>query len=81
MRIQQGISAKALGKFIGRDLKVLIEEKDNEKDDVYLGRTQYDAPDVDGLIYVHSKKDLPVGDFVKVLVTGSLEYDLIGEVS
>lgn len=81
MRIQQGISVRALQKFVGQNLKVLIEEKDNETDNVYLGRTQYDAPDVDGLIYVHSKKDLPAGDFAQVLVTGSLEYDLIGEVS
>jgi len=46
---------------------------------IYLGRTQYDAPEVDGLVYVESEKELKPGDFLKVRITGTLEYDLVGE--
>ena len=50
-----------------------------KEEDSYLGRSQYDAPEVDGLIYVDSKKALNVGDFVKVEITDTLEYDLVGK--
>ena len=45
----------------------------------YIGRTRFMAPDVDGLITIDAKKDLTPGTFVQVLVTGSTEYDLMGE--
>jgi len=64
-------------KFLGRVLEVLIDEKQK---DVYLGRSQYDAPEVDGSVYVKSKKKLKPGDFVRVKIIDTLEYDLIGEV-
>ncbi|MDI6606489.1 MAG: TRAM domain-containing protein, partial [Candidatus Omnitrophota bacterium] len=48
--------------------------------DSYLGRSEYDAPEVDGLVFVRSKKVLAPGDFVKVIITDTLEYDLVGEV-
>lgn len=57
-------------------IDVLIDEpiKDN-----YLGRSQYDAPEVDGTVYVTSKKKLKPGDIVKVKITDTLEYDLVAE--
>ena len=76
MSLQQNISLKINKKFLGLDLKVLIDEK---KDDFYLGRSEYDAPEVDGLVYVKSKKTLRPGDFVKVKINGTLEYDLVGD--
>ena len=45
-----------------------------------MGRTYMDSPGVDGLIFVKSDESLMSGDFVRVRVTGALEYDLIGEV-
>jgi ribosomal protein S12 methylthiotransferase len=48
-------------------------------DNIYLGRTQFDAPEVDGLVYVHSKSKLKPGDFARVKITDTLEYDLVGE--
>ncbi len=77
MAIQQGISAELNKKFFGKVIDVLIEEKENG---VYLGRSQYDAPEVDGTVYVNSKDKLAAGDFVKVKITDTLEYDLAGEV-
>ncbi len=49
-------------------------------EDAYVGRTYMDAPDVDGLIFVHTDQELISGDFVRVKVTKALEYDLIGEI-
>ncbi len=79
MKEQQKISTEIQKKFIGQRLKVLIEEKQKGEEGVYLGRSEYDAPDVDGLVYVHSKKKLAVGNFVDVNITDTFEYDLSGE--
>ena len=77
MLCQQNISTEVNKKFLGRTIDVLIDEKD---EGFYLGRSQYDAPEVDGQIYVDSKKVLNPGDFVKVKITDTMEYDLVGEV-
>jgi ribosomal protein S12 methylthiotransferase len=76
MSLQQQISRQINKEFQGKIIDVLIDEKEN---DTYLGRTQYDAPEVDGLVYVTSKKPLCPGDFVKVTISDTLEYDLVGE--
>jgi len=78
MAVQQKISASSNKKFLGRVIRALIDEK--EGGDIYLGRNQYDAPEVDGLVYVKSKKLLNPGNFVDVKITDTLEYDLTGEV-
>ncbi len=76
MSAQQKISEDINRRFLGKTLDVLIDEKEA---DHYLGRSQYDAPEVDGLVYVSSKKALRAGEFVKVKVTDTMEYDLAGE--
>lgn len=76
MSLQQRISESINKRFLGQTLDVLIDEKDKN---YYLGRTQYDAPEVDGLVYVSSKKVLKPGDFVRAKITDTLEYDLVGE--
>ena len=48
-------------------------------ENAYVGRTYKDAPNVDGLIFINTDEELMSGDFVRVRVTGALEYDLIGE--
>ncbi len=77
MARQQEISKEVNQKFMGKTLRVLIDEKQKE---YYTGRSQYDAPEVDGQVYVKSAKSLKPGDFVEVRVTDTLEYDLVGEV-
>jgi len=79
MEIQQDISKGIHQRHVGKRLKVLIDEKQKSESDVYLGRSEYDAPDVDGFVYVHSAKVLKPGDFMTVKITDSLEYDLIGD--
>jgi len=81
MTVQQDISKEVQRKFIGKTLKVLIDEQQKGESNVYLGRSEYDAPEVDGVVYVHSKKDLMPGDFVLVKITDAYEYDLVGEVA
>lgn len=76
MMQQQKISQGVNKEFLGGVIDVLIDEKE---EDYYLGRSQYDAPEVDGLIYVDSKETLNAGDFVKVKITDTLEYDLVGK--
>jgi ribosomal protein S12 methylthiotransferase len=75
MRLQQAVSEDINKKFIGKRLRVLIEEKEEE---LYIGRTEYDAPEVDGSVYVKGK-NLKIGDFYNVSITDTYEYDLMGE--
>ncbi|MFC1658255.1 MiaB/RimO family radical SAM methylthiotransferase [Candidatus Omnitrophota bacterium] len=77
MSAQQEIARKINAGFLHKSIQVLIEEKQEEG--LYIGRSQYDAPEVDGLVYVKSKKELTIGDFVDVEITDTLEYDLLGE--
>ena len=79
MQDQQAISSEIQQSFVGRTLKVLIEEKEKDSPDTYIGRSEYDAPDVDGVVYVRSP-ELPLkpGDFVQVMITDAYEYDLAG---
>jgi ribosomal protein S12 methylthiotransferase len=74
---QQEISAELNQKMLGRVIDVLVEERE---DGVYLGRSSFDAPEVDGLVYIRAKKSLQPGDIVKTKITDTLEYDLIAEV-
>jgi len=80
MAVQQDISKDAQQRFIGQTLKVLIDEQQKDEQDVYLGRSEFDAPEVDGIVYVHSKEKLNSGDFVMVKISDAYEYDLVGEV-
>ena len=78
MAIQSEISAEILSKKIGKKLEILIEEEVDEEN--YIGRTYMDSPEIDGVTYVHSDKNLEIGSFVQVNVVDSLDYDLVGEI-
>ncbi|MDD4820613.1 MAG: MiaB/RimO family radical SAM methylthiotransferase, partial [Flavobacteriales bacterium] len=76
MELQKEISCQKNEEKIGKTLKVMI---DSENADVYVGRTQYDSPDVDCDVFIDkSKWRVPVGDFVKVEVTSAGVYDIFG---
>ncbi len=72
MLLQQAISREINEGFKGRTLKVLVDEKN-------IARTEYDAPEVDGVVHV-SGNDLKIGEFYKVKITDTYEYDLVGQV-
>lgn len=77
MLIQQQISANNNKKLINDIMDVLIEGYIPE-DNIYIGRTYRDSPNVDGMIFVESPYDLLAGQIVKVNITDGNEYDLIG---
>ena len=78
MELQQDIVFDQAEDRIGEELLVMIEGKVADEN-AYVGRTYRDAPNVDGLIFVNTSEELMSGDFAKVKVTGSADYDLIGE--
>lgn len=78
MELQQAISFEKAEDMTGKVLEVMVEGKVADED-VYVTRTYWDAPNVDGYLFLNTTASLMTGDFVKVLVTGSNEYDLIGE--
>ena len=80
MLLQQEISAEKGESRIGSTVLVMIEGKVSGEN-AYMGRTCDDAPKVDGCIFVQTAETLMTGDFVRVTVTGSMEYDLIGVIS
>lgn len=79
MKIQQEISYEKNKNKIGQIVEALVEGKNDTGEEVYVGRTFADAPEVDGKIMLKGEKLAP-GDIVKAKVTHAYEYDLIGEV-
>jgi ribosomal protein S12 methylthiotransferase len=74
MSLQQAISCEVNKRFIDKQLDVLIEENDNE---VFIGRTQFDAYEVDGVVFL-KKKNLKIGQFYKAKIIDNYDYDLVG---
>ena len=78
MKLQQKISIELNKKMVGKEFKVLFDRKEGN---YFIGRTQFDSPDVDNLVFVDAKKNyVRVGDFANVKITKAKEYDLIGDV-
>ena len=84
MRLQQEIAFENAENMVGKIVEAVIEGRITDTDDEegfsYVARTYKDAPDIDGYVFVTGvKRELMTGDYIKVLITGSNEYDLIGE--
>ena len=77
MLIQQEIAFEKADEKVGMTVPVIIEGRLD--DGALVGRTYMDAPDVDGYVFIDSDKDLMSGTIMNVRITGSNEYDLIGE--
>lgn len=78
MKVQKKISLEHNKSLIGRTMKVLIDKKEG---DYFVGRTEYDSPEVDNEVYIKADKNyLRTGDFVDVKITSAKEYDLIGDI-
>ncbi len=75
MKLQRGISAKSMERLVGRTLRVLVEERIDEH--TWAGRTEYDAPEVDGIFYL-TGGNVSINSIVKARVTDSTEYDASG---
>lgn len=79
MELQQEISFEISQRMIGRTVKVMIEGKLPDEN-VYVGRTYKDAPNVDGFIFINCNYELMSGEFVNVKITEAKEYDVVGEI-
>ena len=77
MSLQQEISRSLSAHRVGQTLAVIIDEVDAEG---AIGRSQWDAPEIDGSVYLNGASDLAVGDIVEARIIASDAYDLWGEV-
>ena len=80
MLLQQDIAFKKAKRMKGRTVEAIIEGR-IVGENVYTARTYMDAPGVDGTLFVETRRELMTGEFVKVRITGSDQYDLIGEIT
>ena len=78
MSLQATISASVNSRRVGTSLEVVV---DREEEGYYVGRTQYDSPEVDGEVILSSDRPLHVGSFYQAEITGVEEYDLIATTS
>jgi len=77
MELQQGISLELNQQKVGKILKVLIDRKEGGE---FIGRTEFDSPEVDNEVILDASKNyLRMGDFVQVKITSATEFDLFGE--
>jgi ribosomal protein S12 methylthiotransferase len=77
MELQQGISQELNAKKVGNTYKVLFDRKEG---DYFIGRTEFDSPEVDNEVLVSANQYVRLGDFAQVKITASEEFDLYGEV-
>jgi ribosomal protein S12 methylthiotransferase len=77
MELQATISEEINAQKVGQTFKVII---DREEDDFYVGRTEFDSPDVDGEVLITKTEKLEIGNFYQVKITESDMYDLYGEI-
>lgn len=76
MELQQGISLELNQQKIGKIFKVLVDRKEGAR---FIGRTEFDSPEVDNEVIIKSKNYLRQGDFVPVKIISATEFDLTGE--
>ncbi len=79
MELQQEIAFEKAEAMIGRTVLAMVEGKVPDEH-AYVARTYKDAPNVDGFVFIQTSEELMTGDFVRTKITGSYEYDLIGEI-
>jgi len=79
MEVQQNISREKHRAFVGKTVEVLVEGLSDETDLLLQGRTSQQAPEIDGVVLINDG-EAQIGDLVRVLITDSMEYDLIGEI-
>jgi ribosomal protein S12 methylthiotransferase len=77
MELQQGISAELNQEKIGKTFKVLFDRKEGG---YFIGRTEFDSPEVDNEVLVPASQYVRLGDYAQVKVTSAEEFDLYGEV-
>ncbi len=79
-KAQHEVVAQLNQSDVGKTYACIVDQLDKKENDtfVYLGRTFYMAPEIDGVVYIYSQRELCAGEIVNVKITNALEYDLIG---
>lgn len=80
MELQQEIAFEKAQAAVGSVMLVMVEGRLPDEH-AYVARSYKDAPNVDGFVFIQTERGLMTGDFVRVKITGSYEYDLIGEIT
>ncbi len=78
MEAQQQISAEIFQGKVGREIDVLVDEIDEDNEEA-IARSPWDAPEIDGNVFLPGETDLKPGDMVRVRIVEAEEYDLVGE--
>jgi ribosomal protein S12 methylthiotransferase len=73
--ISEGIQQSREGSII----EVVIEGFDEDNPNLAIGRSQWEAPDIDGKVFVENAEDLHIGDFIKVKISQGFTYEIVGE--
>ena len=76
--LQEGVSLELNQKKIGKTFKVLIDRKEGE---YYVGRTEFDSPEVDNEVLISIEEKIKIGNFYQVKITDAVEFDLYGEIT
>ncbi len=76
MSIQQSVSEELNFEKTGKILKVLIDRREG---DYFVGRTEYDSPEVDNEVLINAEHNLRPGNFYDIKITGSADFDLFGK--
>ena len=79
MQHQANISANKNAALIGKTLRVIVDGYDD--DDVLIGRSYRDAPEIDGVVVIENEVDAQPGDFLNVTITNADEHDLYGKLA
>lgn len=75
MELQEGVSIALNEAKIGKTFKVIV---DSETNDYYIGRTEFDSPEVDGEVLISKNEELSIGSFYDVKITSAMPFDLMG---
>ena len=79
MTVQQAISREHNEAQIGRTLSVILDQPVENEDNVWIGRSVADAPDIDGVVYITgNEQPLQAGQIIRAEIVAAKEYDLVG---
>jgi ribosomal protein S12 methylthiotransferase len=80
MQLQQEIAREVNRRYLGKELRVLVETQNEKDPSGWTGRSFMDAPEVDGSVLIRTTKEITAGKFYTVKITDTQDYDLMGEI-
>jgi ribosomal protein S12 methylthiotransferase len=80
MQLQQEIAREVNRRYLGKELRVLVETQNEKDPELWTGRSSMDAPEVDGSVLIRTQKEITAGKFYTVKITDVQDYDLLGQI-